>query len=358
MMHSHTRHRLLGCSGLILGITAAIAAIGTRSAEQTLLAQKAEQFSQLDKPDQHLLRLSFRDYLAQPAQRQQQLQEIHALSGSSPPAKAALARFGNWWKDLSRADWDAWAALDENERLKFVKDRWNSTQIRASAEIEIRFPATYERFFPRLHMTHKELEAIVFQLVPENERPVPIQQGLNELPNDRLRSLSLILWMFRQLAEQGEQPQRNEVVAQKMKLMKQLLIDCVHDDDWKQKFRTALRTVEGRGIEVYWLTPVVYAVLGQSATQLGRDLLHDFPVSDDAVLAEFDSLPAAQQQELMQLPPAQAQARLQFLAQIQAAEGPQQLLLQQFAEYSRNSEQLMRTATFGFGSTRRSSENR
>ncbi|MFY8058321.1 MAG: hypothetical protein ACOVRM_11305, partial [Planctomycetaceae bacterium] len=253
------------------------------------------------------------------------MQEIHALSGSSPPAKAALARFGNWWKDLSRADWDAWAALDENERLKFVKDRWNSTQIRASAEIEIRFPATYERFFPRLHMTHKELEAIVFQLVPENERPVPIQQGLNELPNDRLRSLSLILWMFRQLAEQGEQPQRNEVVAQKMKLMKQLLIDCVHDDDWKQKFRTALRTVEGRGIEVYWLTPVVYAVLGQSATQLGRDLLHDFPVSDDAVLAEFDSLPAAQQQELMQLPPAQAQARLQFLAQIQAAEGPQQL---------------------------------
>lgn len=56
----------------------------------------------------------------------------------------------------------------------------------------------------------------------------------------------------------------------------------------------------------------------------------------------------------MQLPPAQARARLQFLAQIQAAKGPQQLLLQQFAEYSRNSEQLMRTATFGFGTTRRS----
>ncbi|MFN6150395.1 MAG: hypothetical protein ACK45A_01145 [Planctomyces sp.] len=355
MTNSYTRHFLLGGAGLILGLAAAIAVVGTRSTAQTQLAEKADLFSQLSEQDQHLLRLSFRDYLAQPTERQQLLQDIHTLSRSSPAAKTALARFGNWWKDLSRADWDAWAALDENARLKFVEDRWSSAEnSRASAEIEIRFPATYERFFPRLHMTHAELEAIVFQLVPETERPAPIQQVLNGLPNDRLRSLSLILWMFRQLAEQGEQPQRNEVVAQKMKFMKQLLVNNVHDDDWNQKFQTALKNVEGRGIEVYWLTPVVYAILGQSATHLGRELLADFPVSDDAVLAEFDRIPTAQQQELMQLPPAQARARLQFLAQIQAAKGPQQLLLQQFAEYSRNSEQLMRTATFGFGTTRRS----
>jgi len=359
MTQLRSRQFLLGCSGLILGTVAAVSIIGTRNTSQITLAENAARFKQLPEQEQRLLRLSFRDYLAQPLQRQIQLQEIHALSSSSPPANTALAHFGDWWKDLSRSDWDTWAALDENERLQFVKDRWNSTENpRATAEIEIRFPATYERFFSRLHLTHAELESIVFQLVPATERPAAIQQTLADLPSDRIRSLSLILWMFRELAEQGEQPQRNEIVIQKMKRMKELLIASVHDDDWKQKFQSALRNVEGRSIEVYWLTPVVYAVLGQSATQLGRELLRDFPVTEDAVLAEFDRFPAAQQQELMQLPPAQARARLQFLAQIQSAKGPQQTLLQQFAEYSRNSEQLMRTATFGFGSGRRSNDSR
>ena len=359
MTQHRAQHILLGCSGLILGAVVAVSIIGARNDSQIRLAQNADRFRLLQEQEQHLLRLSFRDYLAQSPQRQLQLQEIHALAGSSPAAHTALVHFGNWWKDLSRSDWGAWADLDENERLSFVKERWSSSEnTRASAEIEIRFPATYERFFSRLHLTHAELESIVFAIVPAEERPAAIQQTLTDLPSDRLRSLSLILWMFRELAEQGEQPQRNEIVIQKMKRMKELLIASVHDNDWKQKFLSALRNVEGRSIEVYWLTPVVYAVLGQSATQLGRELLRDFPVTEDAILAEFDRFPAAQQQELMQLPPAQARARLQFLAQIQSAQGPQQLLLQQFAEYSRNSEQLMRTATFGFGSGRRNSDSR
>lgn len=359
MTKHRMQHILLGCSGLILGAVSAVSIIGTRTSRQIELADNAARFRLLEEQEQHLLRLSLRDYIAQPRQRQRQFQEIHALSSSSPSARTALLRFGNWWKNLSRSDWDAWAAIDENERLSFVKDHWNSTEnSRDAAEIEIRFPTTYERFFSRLHLTHAELESMVFELVPAAERPAAIQQALTDLPSDRLRSLSLILWMFRELAEQGEQPQRNEIVIQKTKRMKDLLIARVHDDDWKQKFQSALRNVEGRSIEVYWLTPVVYAVLGQSASQLGRELLRDFPVTEDAVLAEFDRFPAAQQQELMQLPPAQARARLQFLAQIQSAQGPQQLLLQQFAEYSRNSEQLMRTATFGFGSGRRNSDAR
>ena len=350
---------LLNFLGLGIGALLAVALLGTRTTEQTQLASNADRFRQLSSEDQHLVRLSFRDYLAQSTERQQTLHDIQNLSQSSPDAQAALNRFGKWWKDLSRADWDAWAATSGDDRLQFVKDRWTSdANARDTAVIEIRFPAAYERFLPRLLLTHAELEAIVFALVPEDERPAEINQNLEQLPDDRRRSLSLILWMFRQLAEQGEQPQRNEVVARKMKHMKQLLLEKIQDDDWTQKFRTTLQNIEGRSIEVYWLTPVVYAVLGQAAVQLGRELLHESTVTEEAVLAEFDRITPIQQRELMQLPPAQARARLQYLAQIQAAQGSQRQLLQHFEEFTRNFEQLMRTATFGFGSGRRTQDGR
>jgi hypothetical protein len=136
------------------------------------------------------------------------------------------------------------------------------------------------------------------------------------------------------------------------------MLEKIQDDEWTAKFRTTLQNIEGRSIEVYWLTPVVYAVLGQAAVHLGRELLHESTVTEEAVLAEFDRITPAQQRELMQLPPAQARARLQYLAQIQAAQGSQRQLLQHFEEFTRNFEQLIRTATFGFGSGRRTQNGR
>jgi hypothetical protein len=136
------------------------------------------------------------------------------------------------------------------------------------------------------------------------------------------------------------------------------LLSTVSDEKWKQAFRDIYKGVEGKPWEQNFLAPTAYVILSQAAMSLGNRLQESFPVSEDQLIAAFDSITERQQkQEIMALPPAQAKARLEFIAQSQLGESPEKDLLVKFSEFARRHDQLVRAASWGLGGFGRSGRN-
>jgi hypothetical protein len=337
---------LIAPASAFTGALLALILLGKSGGEHQFLQSQSDRFHQLTDEEKRNLWLSYRDFISQTATRQQQLRDIHSAVLRDPRLENTLRHFGDWWKQLSRSDWDTWLTLNEENRLGFVKTRWADVGVRRTgSDIEIRFAEAYARRLPRLRLTTQECLILISAMLPEQDRSEEVRVDLNNLKSDGHKALRLNLCLF----EQMQPPPQLAKTADRIYSLKSILLNEIGDSEWKAAFQKAIRPVEGRTWEVGWLTPIVYSIFSQSAMKLGNDLLREFPVNEEQMLEEFEQINADQQRAIMTMSPAQAKARLEFLAQTDSANGPEQQLLRRYAEFAGHRDQLTRTASFGLG---------
>lgn len=336
--------------GIACGSLLAVLLLGRSTSERRLLESRSTRFREFTDTEKHNLLLSHKDFLAQSPERQQQLRDIHHAALAEPELHETLLRFGNWWKQLSRPDWDTWMTLSTENRLTFVQEHWTTSSTRrTSDQVEIRFPEAYARRLPTLHLTTSECLMLVSTMVPEQDRPDDVQSDLLSLNSDGHKALRLNLFLFEKIQNARQSSEQVQKATTQILALKSILLNDLNDAEWSAAFTTAVRPVEGRSWEVGWLTPIVYSIFSQCALKLGSDLLQEFPVSEAQILSEFEKITSEQQRELMTMSPAQAKGRLEFLAQTDAAEGPEQQLLQRYAEFAGHQDRLLRSVSFGLG---------
>lgn len=346
MKSSNAISLLIALASASMGSLLALILLGKSSGERQFLQAQSDRFHQLTDEEKHNLLLSYRDFTSQTTARQQQLRDIHSAALSDPTLEKTLGHFGDWWKQLSRSDWDTWLTLNEENRLAFVKTRWSDVDgKRTGSDIEIRFSEAYARRLPRLRITTQECLMLISEMLPERDRSEEVRVDLSTLKSDGHRALRLNLSLF----EQMQPPQQLAKTAERIYSLKAILLHQIADSEWKVAFQEAIRPVEGRSWEVGWLTPIVYSIFSQSAMKLGNDLLREFPVNEEQMLEEFEQITADQQRAIMTMAPAQAKARLEFLAQTDSARGPEQQLLRRYAEFAGHRDRLTRSASFGLG---------
>jgi len=352
MKRSTASSLLIAIVSTSAGAILALIFLGNSSRDRQFLQSQSEKFHQLTDDEKHNLLLSYRDFISQTALRQQQLREIHSAVLSDPNLEKTLRHFGNWWKQLSRSDWDTWLTLNEENRLRLVRTRWSDSEVsKTGSDIEIRFSEAYARRLPGLRLSTQECLMLISTMLPEQERSEEVRMELSTLQSDGHRALRLNLCLFEKMQTLQQSPQQRQKTSTQIHAIKSILLNEIGDSEWKAAFQEAIRPVEGRTWEVGWLTPIVYSIFSQSALKLGNDLLSEFPVNETQMLEEFEQINAEQQREIMTMSPAQAKARLEFLAQTDSAHGPEQQLLRRYAEFAGHQDRLTRSASFGLGPT-------
>ena len=336
-------------AGSVVGGLCAYLLFGGVSDERRLLNERFSEFAGMSESDRHLVRLSYEDLAAQPAARREELNRLQGLLTSDPQFEDVLKRYGEWRKSLSREELDQYVQLSSAERLEYVRSRWMRSELAGGAELEIRFPGAYARQLPVLRITAEELWRLAGTIIPEERRPEVLRQELAELETDARKGLCLTLWIFEQVSETRENPEKLRGANDGIRIARDWLLTEVGDVEWRRAFKRHWETARDRPWEMGWLLPIVYTVLSESADKLGGDLLRSFPLNEKQLLDEFALLDVVQQRELMKQSPSQARISLQFMTRAEIAETAEQRLVVKYAEFAKERDQLLRTIAYGIG---------
>ncbi|MBL8812595.1 MAG: hypothetical protein JNM43_20695 [Planctomycetaceae bacterium] len=337
---------------IAVGAGAAVAVFGTSSRERLRLEEQAKAFAAMPQDKQRVIRLSFEDFRSQSPERQAQVKALYDASSADPQLAKTVSRFYEWWTALPRETAEEFHSLANPERLRMVAEQWaQKAPAVAKDSIVVNFARTPAQRLPELHLSDDDYWKIISSTIPEDERPESLRSELAKLTNDGQRALRLSLWVFETLVDprdRDSEPLRKAM--SRTRRLKEQLLATVKDDAWKKGFQEMYKGVEGRPWEQQWLLPTSYVIVSQAAMSLGNRLQSSFPVSDEQLVAAFDSITDRQQrQQIMALSPDQAKARLEFIAQSQLGESPEKDLLVKFSEFARRHEQLVRAASFGLG---------
>ena len=158
--------------------------------------------------------------------------------------------------------------------------------------------------------------------------------------------MALALWLFERFRVD---PDREKRAVQGEKTLKAVLAN-VGDSAWKAEFEQIIADNSEKSFFRFWILRNLLVILDQSTMALGNRLTKQFPVSDDEIVLAFVSLTdKTRQHSLMVMPSDEARTRLQFLAQSNRKQTPEQKLLVKFIAFTRDRQRVIGALTFGLG---------
>ena len=169
---------------------------------------------------------------------------------------------------------------------------------------------------------------------------------INQLRSPEHRSLAYSLWLFDQFQHSTD---RVAFVSQGEKILKSVLAN-VSDDAWRTQFEEMIEKNSDHRFFKFWALKNLLEILWHSTMVLGNRLTQEFPVSEEEIISAFVSLDDNERQHsLMTMPSDEARTRLEFLAQLNRAQTPEQKLLVNFIAFARDRQRMIGAITFQLG---------
>lgn len=340
--------------GLAIGCIGAVAFVGTNSEEHSLLKSRLREFSDLDTDQQKMVKASHAEFSLQTKARKSEINALNQAVQADPELNQALERYSDWWSSLSRSEWDSFPGMTREQQIAFAKARINK-RAESSAVAIVEFTGWGQTSLQPLHLTLEECERIITLSLRDIKIPDAVSAEVNLLHSPEHRSLAYSLWLFDELQHSAG---REALVLQSQKILSSVLAN-VSDDSWRMQFEEIIEENSDRRFFKFWVFQNLLVILKQSTMVLGNRLTKEFPVSEEEIVAAFVSLEDKDRQHsLMTMPSDESRTRLEFLAQLNRAQTPEQKLLVKFIAFARDRQRMIGAITFQLGDReRRNNDN-
>ena len=336
---------LIPIAGVALGCAAALAVIETRSQEHKRLQSQLEEFRNLDAEQQKMVKASYAEFNLQTADRKNEIIALHKAVQAAPELNQELERYFAWWSSLSRSEWDSFPDMNREQQIAFAKARINK-RTESSAVVVVEFTGRGQMALQPLHLRLDEYERIINRLCLDSPIPGDVTEEVNQLSSPEHKALANSFWLFEQFKNATD---REEVLLRSEKILKDLMTD-VSDDAWRNQFQQIIKENSDRRFFKFWMFQNLLVILKQSTMVLGHKLQAEFPVSDEEIVAAFANLSDKERQySLMTMPSDEARSRLEFLAQLNRPQTPEQKLLVEFIAFARDQQRVIGAILFQLG---------
>lgn len=335
--------------GVAIGCAGAVAFVGASSEEHSLLNSRLREFSDLNTDQQKMVKASYAEFALQTKDRKSEINALNQAVQADPELKQALERYSDWWSSLSRSEWDSFPGMTREQQIAFAKARIRK-RADSSAVVVVEFTGWGQTSLQPLHLTLDECERIITLSLRDIQIPEAVSAEVNQLRSPEHRSLAYSLWLFDQFQHSAD---REALVLQSEKILKSVLAN-VSDDAWRIQFEKIIDENSNRRFFKFWVFQNLLVILKQSTMVLGNRLTKEFPVSEEEIVAAFVNLEDKDRQHsLMTMPSDEARTRLEFLAQLNRAQTPEQKLLVKFIAFSRDRQRVIGEITFQLGDRQR-----
>ncbi len=335
--------------GLVIGCAGAVAFVGASSEEHSLLNSRLREFSDLDADQQKMVKASYAEFSLQTKVRKSEINALNQAVQADAELNQALERYSDWWSSLSRSEWDSFPGMTREQQIAFAKARINK-RAESSAVVIVEFTGWGQTSLQPLHLTLDECERMIALALRDIQIPEAVSAEVNQLHSPEHRSLAYSLWMFDEFQQSTD---REALVLRSQKILKSVLAN-VSDDSWRIQFEKIIEENSDRRFFKFWVFQNLLVILKQSTMVLGNRLTKEFPVSEEEIVAAFVNLEDKDRQHsLMTMPSDEARTRLDFLAQLNRAQTPEQKLLVKFIAFARDRQRVIGEITFQLGDRQR-----
>ena len=250
---------------------------------------------------------------------------------------------------MSRSEWDSFPGMTREQQIAFAKTRINK-RAESSAVVVVEFTRWGQTPLQPLHLTLDECERIIILSLRDIQIPGAVSTEVNQLRSPEHRSLAYSLWLFDQFQHSAD---RESLGLQSEKILKSVLAN-VSDDAWRIQFEEIIEENSDRNFFKFWAFQNLLVILKQSTMVLGNRLTKEFPVSEEEIVSAFVNLGDKDRQySMMTMPSEEARTRLEFLAQLNRAQTPEQKLLVKFIAFARDRQRVIGAITFQLGDRQR-----
>ncbi len=332
-----------GC--IALGSAAAVAVVGSSSQEHALLTSRLSEYRELTEDQRKMVKASFAEFSIQTDDRKREIIALHAAVQNDPKLQQGLEAYFAWWSLLSQSEWDSFPEMSRGQQIGFAKARINQ-QTETEKPVVVDFADWGQGSLQPLHLTIDECGKIITDSLKDSTIPPEIADEVQQLKLPEHRSLALALWLFERFRVDSDREQR---AVQGEKTLKAVLAN-VGDSAWKAEFEQIIADNSEKSFFRFWILRNLLVILDQSTMALGNRLTKQFPVSEDEIVAAFVNLgDKSRQQSLMVMPSDEAATRLEFLAQSNRTQTPEQKLLAKFIAFARDRQRIIGAIIFGLG---------
>jgi hypothetical protein len=347
------RKAIVPAVGLAIGCSSAVIFVGTSSEEHTLLKDRLNKFAALDAEQQKMVKASSAEFSLQTKDRQNEIIALNEAVQADPELNLALERYSDWWSSLSRSEWDSFPGMTREQQIAFAKARIDK-RAESSAIVVVEFTGWGQTSLQPLHLTLDECESIINLSLHDVQIPGEVSAEINQLQSSEHRSLAYSLWLFDDFQHSTD---RDALISQGEKILRSVLAN-VGDDAWRNQFKELIKENSDRRFFKYWVFQNILVILKQSTMALGNRLTRQFPVSEEEIVSAFVSLEDKERQHsLMTMPSDEARTRLEFLAQLNREQTPEQKLLVKFIAFARDRQRIVGAITFQLGGRQRQNDD-
>ena len=330
---------------IALGSAAAVAVVGSSSEEHGLLKNRLAEYRELREDQRKMVKASFAEFSIQTDDRKREIIALHDAVQNDPKLKDGLERYFEWWSSLSQTEWDSFPEMSREQQIAFAKARINK-HTETEKTIVVDFADWGQTSLQPLHLTIDECGQIITDSLKDTQIPVEIADEVQQLKLSEHRSLALSLWLFERLRTDADRKART---VQGEKILKAVLAN-VSDVAWKAEFEQIIADNSKLSFFRFWMLRNLLVILDQTTMALGNRLTKQFPVSEEEIITAFVNLgDKSRQYSLMVMPSDEASTRLEFLAQSNRAQTPEQKLLVKFVAFARDRQRIIGAIIFGSG---------
>lgn len=330
---------------IALGSAVAVAVVGSSSHEHTLLSRRLAEYRELTEDQRKMVKASFAEFSIQTDDRKREIRSLHEAVQNDPKLKNGLEAYFAWWSSLSQSEWDSFPEMTREQQIGFAKTRINK-HTETEKTIVVDFADWGQASLQPLHLTIEECGQIIADSLNDTKIPPEIADEVQQLESPEHRSLAMALWMFERFRID---PDRKARAVQSEKILKAVLAN-VSDAAWKAEFENVIADNSEKSFFRFWMLRNLLVIIDQSTMALGNRLTKQFPVSEDEIVSAFVNLgDKARQHSLMVMPSDEASTRLEFLAQANRAQTPEQKLLVKFIAFARERQRIIGAIIFGLG---------
>ncbi len=344
---------VIPATGLAIGCAGAVAVIGTSSEEHKSLKNREREFRSLDAGQQKMVKASYAEFALQTNDRKREIVALNNAVKADSELNRSLERYSDWWSSLSQSEWDSFPGMTRQQQIEFAKARINK-RTESSTAVVVEFSGWGQTSLQPLHLTLDECERIITLSLQDLKIPDDVSAEINQLNSSEHRSLAYLLWLFDQFLHSTD---REALVLQGEKIFEAVLAN-VSDDAWRIQFEKNIKENTNLKFVKVWIFQNLLVILKQSTLVLGNRLMKEFPVSDEEIISAFATMDDKERQHsLMTMPSEEAKTRLEFIAQLNRAQTPEQKLLVKFIAFARDQRRVIGAILFRLGDRNRQSND-